>query len=439
MTDDTDSNSHRSQGDVAHSGTVSRRQFLGAASAVGGVCAGAAAVGIPLVLSADRGRTAEASPSGATEPFFGTHQGGIVTPPQSHTYFAALDVTTNDRRQLTDLLRRWTAIAANLTSGRPAEPMIGDLGRAEPDSGEARDLGPARLTVNIGFGPGLFGLGRPDRFDLADRWPIQLTDLPAFPGDALTTSTASGDLTVHACADDPQVAFHAVRQLVRAGADVASIRWSQSGFNETAASSGTPRNLLGFKDGTSNPTTDAELAQFVWAGPEAPQWMAGGTYLVMRRIRISLELWDEQTLRSQEQTIGRHKATGAPLGRTGEFDALDLRATDTAGRPVIPLDAHVRLASAQQNWGATMLRRSYSYSNGVTPPQGSESGAPSLDAGLLFASYQRDPRLAFIPIFTALAEKDALSKFSVHTASAIAAIPPAASTEGRWVGQDLFS
>ena len=240
-------------------------------------------------------------------------------------------------------------------------------------------------------------------------------------------------------ANDPQVAFHAVRQLVRAGAALTSIRWSQAGFNETAASRGTPRNLLGFKDGTSNPTTMAELAQFVWARSDAPEWMAGGTYLVMRRIRISLDHWDAQTLRSQERIIGRHKTTGAPLGRSGEFDALDLRTTDTAGRPVIPLDAHVRLASPQENWGATMLRRSYSYSNGVMQPQESRSGPPSFDAGLLFASYQGDPRLAFIPIFKTLAEKDALSNFCIHTASAIAAIPPAPSAEGRWIGQDLFS
>ena len=303
----------------------------------------------------------------------------------------------------------------------------------------SRRSGPGRLTVNVGFGPSLFGVNGLDRFRLAERWPIQLVDLPAFRGDALSASTAGGDLTIHACADDPQVAFHAVRQLVRAGGALTAVRWSQAGFNETDASRGTPRNLLGFKDGTSNPSTTAELAQFVWARSDAPAWMAGGTYLVMRRIRISLEQWDAQTLRSQELAVGRHKATGAPLGRSGEFDALDLRATNSTGGPVVPLDAHVRLASPQENWGATLLRRSYSYSNGVTPAQESGAGSPSFDAGLLFASYQNDPRLAFIPIFHALAEKDALSRFCTCTGSAIAAIPPAPSKAGRWIGQDLFS
>ena len=436
MTDDTDSSEGPSNGGPS-AGTVSRRKFLGAVGAVGAVSAGTAAVAIPLRASSGPETLGGASSSG-TEPFFGIHQGGIVTSPQSHTYFATLDVTTNDRRHLTDLLRSWTTIAANLTSGRPAEPITRDLGRVEPDSGEAVDVGPARLTVNIGFGPGLFGLDGPDRFSLSDHWPIQLLELPTFPGDALTASTAGGDLTIHACADDPQVAFHAVRQLVRAGVAVTSLRWSQAGFNEATASLGTPRNLLGFKDGTSNPRTSAELADYVWAGPEAPAWMVGGTYLVMRRIRISLDDWDAQTLRSQELTIGRHKGTGAPLGRSGEFDPLDLRATDAAGRPVIPLDAHVRLASPQENWGTTMLRRSYSYSNSVTQPEEAGSGEASFDAGLLFACYQRDPRLTFVPIFRVLAEQDALSKFTTHTGSAIAAIPPAPSTAGRWIGQELF-
>lgn len=441
MTDDADTSNGPSSVNPTP-GTVSRRQFLGAASAlsaVGGACAGAAAVGIPLGLTAETGQSPDGSSSSGTEPFYGTHQGGIITPPQSHTYFAVLDVTTNDRRRLTDLLQGWTAIAANLTSGRPADPMTRDPGRTQPDSGEAVGLGPARLTLNVGFGPGLFGVDGLDRFSLADRWPIQLIDLPTFRGDALTASTTGGDLTVHACADDPQVAFHAVRQLVRAGGALTSIRWSQAGFNEADASRGTPRNLLGFKDGTSNPRTMAELDQFVWARSDAPEWMAGGTYVVMRRIRISLDQWDAQTLRSQERAVGRHKATGAPLGRSGEFDTLDLESADSAGRPVIPLDAHVRLASPQKNWGAALLRRSYSYTNGVAPPQESGSGPPSLDAGLLFASYQSDPRLAFIPIFHTLAEKDALSRFCTCTASAIAALPPAPSKEGRWIGQDLFS
>ena len=248
-------------------------------------------------------------------------------------------------RQLTDLLRKLDGHRGKPGVRQTRAPDHRDLGRAEPDSGEAVGLGPARLTVNIGFGPGLFGVDGPDRFSIADRWPIQLADLPAYPGDALHASTAGGDLTMHACADDPQVAFHAVRQLVRAGAAVTSLRWSQSGFNEADASHGTPRNLLGFKDGTSNPSTNAELAEFVWAGTEAPEWMVGGTYLVMRRIRVSLEHWDAQTLRSQERTIGRHKVTRCStrsIGRSSTRStsrprmrqvAPSFRSTPTFGSP----------------------------------------------------------------------------------------------------------
>lgn len=346
-------------------------------------------------------------------------------------------MTTTDRRVLRELLQLWTTMAARLTSGLSSSVPVPSTDAALADSGEAEGLGPARLTVNFGFGPGLFGIDGPDRFGLADRWPIQLLNLPAFPGDAFGPSAAGGDLTVHACADDLQVAFHAVRQLVRAGAGVTSLRWSQTGFNETAASPGTPRNLLGFKDGTSNPSTEAELKQFVWAGPEAPRWMAGGTYLVVRRIKIDLERWDAEAVPIQERIIGRSKGSGAPLGRDGEFDPLDLEARDSAGHPVIPLDAHVRLASPQENWGATLLRRSYAYTNTLTDagPSGSE---PALDAGLLFVSYQRDPRLSFIPLFQKLAGHDALRGFTTHTASAIAAIPPAPPHPGRWIGQDLL-
>ena len=162
---------------------VSRRRFLGA---VGGLTAGAAAVGVPSGMSSLRSPALDRPARDGVEPFYGAHQGGVTTSPQSHTYFASLDVTTDQRGELAELLRSWTAIIANLTSGRPATPMTGDPDRVEPDSGEALELGPARLTVNIGFGPGLFGVDGPDRFGLAARWPVQLVALPVFPGDALS-------------------------------------------------------------------------------------------------------------------------------------------------------------------------------------------------------------------------------------------------------------
>jgi deferrochelatase/peroxidase EfeB len=292
------------------------------------------------------------------------------------------------------------------------------------------------LTLTFGFGPGIFELDGVDRFGLRARRPAQLVDLPVFPFDKLIAQKTGGDLTIQACADDPQVAFHAVRELLRMADGVASIRWTQVGFNEAASSTGTPRNLQGFKDGTINPV-GGQLQKFVWAGPESPSWMRHGTYLVVRRVHIALEDWDSRSVSEQEQVIGRHKLSGAPLGAATEFDALDLKATDSAGSPIIAVNAHVRLASPQENRGQMILRRGYAYNDGVTTTGGSPS--PTYDAGLLFFSYQRDPRTGFIPIFQTLSQNDALSQFTVHTGSVIVAVPPAATGPGHYVGEPLFS
>lgn len=440
--DSADDVDPQSRGDVRQPPGISRRGFLGAA---GGLVAGAALAGAERELTSHSTPTLLGAGGRADSdnivPFYGTHQGGISTPPQSHTYFAALDVITDERREVATLMQRWTAVAAKLCSGHSAGPTGADAAGVEPDSGETLDFGPARLTVNFGFGPALFGLCGADRFGLASNWPMPLVPLPKFPGDQLIASKTGGELTVHACADDPQVAFHAVRQLVRIARGVASIRWAQAGFNEILSSRGTPRNLMGFKDGTMN-VTDAEMDEFVWAGGDEDQaWMRGGTYLVVRRIRMSLEHWDTQSLGTQERVIGRHKLSGAPLGKSNEFAPLDLEATDSNGQPVIPLDSHVRLCSPEDNWGQMMLRRSYAYNDGADPFL--ERGSPgvprqTLDAGLFFVAYQQNPRLAFIPIFQKLAERDALNQFATHTGSAVVAIPPAAAHPGSWVGQQLL-
>ncbi len=310
------------------------------------------------------------------------------------------------------------------------------------DGGEARGLGPARLTVTLGFGPSLFGVGAPDRFGLRSRWPMALAPVPPLPGDRIDGRAAGGDLTVQACADDAMVAFHAVHRLAGVAGSAASVRWAQACFNEAAVARGTPRNLTGFKDGTFNPTTGEELDEFVWVGPgQGASWMHGGTYVVVRRIRILLAAWDALPPGDQERVIGRHKGSGAPLGARREEDPLDLAATDAAGRPVIPLDAHVRVASPHENWGQTILRRSYSYNDGVAPSAPAADGGPArgaLDAGLLFVAYQQNPRLGAVPILGRLARHDALRRFTVHTASAVAAVPPAAPGPGHWVGERLF-
>ncbi len=409
---------------------VSRRRFLGAAAAG---AAGAALVsgginpvgGISVVGWPSR-------PGSSVEPFYGFHQAGIAEARQLHTQFATFDVVTDERAELAALLQRWTAVAADLTAGRGAGTR--NLpGGAPADSGEAVGLGAARMTVNFGFGPSLFGIGGQDRFGLSDRSPVPLVELPPFPGDQIPVSSFGGDLTVQVCADDSQVAFHAFRQLARSARPAAVVRWTQAGFNSPPSDGGTPRNLLGFKDGSVNPTAE-ERETFVWVGEEGPPWMTGGTYMVVRRIRLDLETWDALSLQDQEEVIGRQKVSGAPLGEGRESDPLDLSARAKDGSPVISLHAHVRLASPEANWGSMMSRRGYAYDNGVT----GEGASTGLDAGELFVCYQRYPVVAFIPIYRKLSEADALSRFATHSASAIAAIPPAAAHPGDWVGRRLL-
>jgi deferrochelatase/peroxidase EfeB len=418
----------------------SRRAFLGVA---GGAAVGAGAAAAGLSLSSSSAPTLVSTAyRNATEPFYGAGpQGGITTPTQGASYFASFDCTTTQRSEVRDLLRTWSEAAARLSVGQPAGSLAGRGSDIEPDAMDTLELGPARLTVTIGLGTGLFSKDGEDRYGLASRRPAALVDLPRFPNDQLIAQKTGGDLTLQACADDPEVAFHAVRELARLSAGAAQLRWVQAGFNETPASSGTPRNLMGFKDGTINPTGN-QLDDFVFVGNEGPDWMRGGSYVVARRIRISIEHWDQKSLSVQEQVIGRSKVSGAPLGESGEFDALDLSKTDRQGNPLIPIDAHVRLSAPQNNHGQMILRRSYAYNDGMSefnerwPPW---QQALLYDAGLLFMAYQRDPRKGFIPIFQNLAENDALGQFTTQTGSVIAAIPPAASGPGHFVGEGLFS
>jgi deferrochelatase/peroxidase EfeB len=327
-----------------------------------------------------------------------------------------------------------------MASGRAASP--GSENNQAADSGETLGMMPARLTLTFGFGAGVFVKDGTDRFGLAAHRPAALVDLPRFNGDQLIPAKSGGDLSVQACADDPQAAFHAVRQLARLAHGTAAIRWAQTGFVAGFPRRATPRNLMGFKDGTGNPSIadPRAMAEFVWVGDEGPPWLRGGSYVVVRRIRMALEHWDRMPVAFQEAAIGRRKVSGAPLGGRNEFDRLDLAATDRDGNPIIPESAHVRLAAAATNDGARILRRVYSYNDGVDltterwPPwrHGLE-----YDAGLFFVCYQRDPRTGFIRIFDKLARFDMLNQFVTHTGGGLFACPGGAS-EGEFVGQGLF-
>jgi deferrochelatase/peroxidase EfeB len=401
---------------------LSRRALL--ASAAGGGIAAAAGGAFAL------GRDGDAEPASAgaqTVAFHGRHQAGIATPAQDRLHFAAFDVEEGLRADdLRGLLRAWSGAAERMTAGHPVGDANDEALAPPQDTGEALGLTPARLTVTFGLGPSLFD----ERFGLAGLRPAPLRDLPALPGDELDPARSGGDLCVQACADDPQVAFHAVRNLARIGRGAVTVRWSQLGFGRTSSTSraqATPRNLMGFKDGTANlKAEDVEaLERHVWvAGDRSgePSWLRDGTYLVARRIRMLIEVWDRAPLGDQEQTIGRHKASGAPLGERDEFATLHVDR--------LPADSHVRLAAPSSNGGAALLRRGYSFTDGVDDRLG------QLDAGLFFLSYQRDPE-AFVRVQRRLGSDDALDEYIKHVGSAVWAIPPGA-RRGGYVGEGLF-
>lgn len=413
---------------------ISRRELFKIAGATGaGLAVGGGGVG--AALAAKGIVDAGSSPVNASVPFFGRNQAGIATPQQDRLVFAAFDLATEDVSEVRDLLREWSAAAALMSEGQPVGEESENAYLPPDDTGEALDLSPARLTLTFGFGPTLFEHDGADRFGLAASRPAALEEIPRMPGDSLESERSGGDLCVQACADDPQVAFHAIRNLTRIARGVATMRWSQIGFGHTSSTSKaqeTPRNLMGFKDGTNNvKAEDGDLVdQHVWVQTgDEPAWMRDGTYVVARRIRMLIEVWDRSSLNDQEQTIGRHRLSGAPIGSENEFDPVDLEATGPDGKPLIPTDAHVRLS--RENSDEKILRRGYSFTDGMDSKRG------QLDAGLFFISFQRNPQTQFVPLQRRLAENDALNEYISHTGSALFAIPPGARQDG-YVGETLF-
>ena len=385
-----------------------------------------------------------------SEPFYGEYQGGIVTPPQHHIYFAVFDLTTNKREDVISLLKAWTTASERMTRGETALPLEGGLKLAVPrakkavpagaedeyeqpdpstmvaDTGETTGMSPARLTLAFGFGAGLFLHDGKDRFGLASQRPEALVELPRFNGDQISDEHSGGDIAIQACAEDPQVAFHAIRQLARIAEGVAQIRWVQTGYRPATGE----RHLLGFSNGIGNPSVDdpAAMAKNVWVGEEGPAWIKDGTYMVVRRIRFALEHWDQMPQSYQEAAIGRDKHPGAATPHTQVDNSVSDENEQTHFRLVVPKSTF-------------MLRRSYSYNNGVDftverwPPwrQGLE-----YNVGMLFICYQRDPRRSFIDMFDKMAKYDIkLNQFWTHEASGLFAYPRGAK-EGEYIGQQLF-
>jgi dye decolorizing peroxidase len=401
---------------------ISRRALLGTAGATG------------LVLGAAGGAVGySAAPSEATPltsvganmaMFHGKHQPGITDGLQARGHLVAFDLVAGaGRREAAALLRRWSATAERFMAGEPA---------ASDDTDVARDAGPSSLTITFGFGHSFFA-----RTGLEKQRPVSLDPLPDFSSDRLDKARSDGDLWVQIGADDALVAFHALRAIQKDAGNAAKVRWQMNGFNRTPGATAHPmtaRNLMGQIDGTRNPKpTDADFDQRVFvpaSGSKDPSWMANGSYAVVRRIRMLLDDWEKLSLTAQENVIGRRKSNGAPLSGGSETTAMDLEKTDAKGEYVVPVNAHSRITRPDQNGGAAILRRPFSYHDGFDA-----DGVP--DAGLLFVCWQADPLRGFVTIQRKLDRGDALSKYIRHESSGLFAVPGGAA-KGEYVGQALL-
>lgn len=407
---------------------ISRRGLFGVGAATAGAAvAGAGAVAVGGIPASGSAGVASSWSRPDVVPFTGAYQAGIATPVQDRMHTVAFDLTTSDRAALVRLFKAWTDAAARMTAGREVgEGAIPGVEEAPPDdTGEAIGLPATRLTLTLGLGPGVFESAGVDRFGLRSQRPAALIELPKFFGDRLDPERSGGDLIVQACADDPQIAVHAIRNLVRIAFGTATVRWSQLGFGKTSSTTPnemTPRNLFGFKDGTENIAADdkALLAQHVWvdaAKDDAPAWLDGGTFMVARRIAMRIETWDRTSLGEQEQLIGRSKGSGAPLGASQERDKVQVS--------TLPPASHVRLVHPDSNDGHRLLRRGYSFVDG-------SDGLGRLDAGLFFVAFCRDPRTQYVPMQAKVAAQELLAEYLVHTGSGLWAVPPGVDESSYW-------
>lgn len=401
---------------------LSRRALLGTAGATGLVLG---AAGGAVGYAAAPAQATPLTSLGADQVMFhGKHQPGITSPMQARGHLVAFDLAAGaGRKEAAALLRRWSETARRLMAGEPAR---------DGDTDVARDAGPSSLTITFGFGHSFFG-----RTGLEKQRPVALDPLPAFSSDQLDKARSDGDLWVQIGANDALVAFHALRAIQKDAGSAARVRWQMNGFNRSPGATAHPmtaRNLMGQIDGTRNPKpTEPDFDRRIFvpeSGAADPAWMAGGSYAVARRIRMLLDDWERLSLKDQEDVIGRRKSDGAPLSGGSETTEMDLEKTDAEGNLVVPINAHARISRPDQNGGAAMLRRPFSYHDGFDG-----DGVP--DAGLLFICWQADPLRGFVTVQRKLDRGDALSRFIRHEASGLFAVPGGAA-EGEYVGQALL-
>ena len=399
---------------------ISRRAFIKKAGMMG-----AGAMMAPSIMKLLFGGTSPKDALALEEvnqaiPFYGKCQSGITTPIQRQVSFAVLDLATEDLDTIRGIFKSWTTYIARMMQGELVEAYKSNTMLPPTDTGEAVGMGTERLTITVGVSPSFL-----DKLKLSSKKLPELEDLPKFARDQLQEDFTGGDICIQACAEDAQVAFHAVRNLLRKGREHLTLKWSQTGYAAITSQGSTPRNLFGFKDGTANVTSQDDFDRVIWCDQD--NWMKNGTYLIVRRVQMHLETWDRTSLKEQENTFGRHRDSGAPLGAVDEFDPVDLELKDDKGNLVIPEDCHVRLA---KEVGEEIYRRAFSYSNGIDPRTG------QFDAGLLFISFQKDPQ-QFIKVQKNLGTKDKLNEYITHVGSGLFAILPGVE-EGGYLGQSLF-
>jgi dye decolorizing peroxidase len=407
----------------AHEG-ISRRRLLGTAGATG-IVLGTAGAAVGYAAAPSEAAAPLTSLGTDRAMFHGKHQPGITDGLQARGHLVAFDLAAGaGRKEAAALLRRWSDTARRLMAGEPG---------GHDDTDVARDAGPSSLTITFGFGHSFFA-----RTGLEKQRPTALDPLPEFSSDHLDKNRSNGDLWVQIGANDALVAFHALRAIQKDAGRAAKVRWQMNGFNRSPGATSHPmtaRNLMGQIDGTRNPKpTESDFDQriFVPEKPEKgqPAWMANGSYAVVRRIRMLLDDWEKLSVRAQEDVIGRRKSDGAALSGGTETTAMDLEKTDAKGNLVVPINAHARITRPDQNGGAAMLRRPFSFHDGIDT-----DGVP--DAGLLFVCWQADPLRGFVPVQRKLDRGDALSQFIRHESSGLFAVPGGAA-EGEYVGQKLL-